>query len=53
MNGIIKIDGVDLNITDNGSHDYALASFSGYLGFTGELATQYGGNAGKNLSTVY
>ena len=43
MSGTIKIGGVELTISDNKSSDIAFASFSGYMGFTGELASKFGG----------
>jgi Ca2+-binding RTX toxin-like protein len=53
MSGVIKINGVELTISDNKSSDIALASFSGYLGFVGEIITQYGGSPGKTIGLVF
>jgi hypothetical protein len=53
MSGTIKIGGVELTISDNNSSDIALASFSGYMGFTGEIISQYGGIPGKIVGLVF
>jgi hypothetical protein len=42
MSGTIKILNEEVNLSDNKSQDIALASFSGYLGFVGEVSSQYG-----------
>ena len=54
MSGVIKIDGKGYELfSENSSSDIALSSFSGYLGFTGEIAAQYGGTPGKMVSVVF
>jgi len=52
MNGIIKLNGTELSISDNKSSDIALSSFSGYVGFVGEVSTRYGGTPGKTIGLV-
>jgi hypothetical protein len=52
MSGTIEINGVELKVSDNNSSDIALASFSGYLATTAELAKIYGGIPGKKIAIV-
>ncbi|RXJ69312.1 hypothetical protein CRV08_04700 [Halarcobacter ebronensis] len=40
-------------LSKNGSSDFALASFSGYMSFTGQMAEKYGGAPGKLTSVVF
>lgn len=53
MSGIIKIGDQNLTISDNKSADVGLASFSGFLGFVGEMSARYGGTPGKIIGLVY
>ncbi len=53
MSGSIKIMGVNVEIPENKSSDIALASFSGYLGFVGEMSSQYGGAPGKTIGLIF
>ncbi|PHQ64674.1 MAG: hypothetical protein COB99_08360, partial [Sulfurimonas sp.] len=47
MAGTIKILGEELSISDNNSSDFIISGYSGYMGFVGEVTTQYGGTPGK------
>lgn len=54
MSGFVKESGQEIKIfTENNSSDIALSSFSGYMGFTGEIAKQYGGTPGKTVGLVF
>lgn len=41
-----------LTNNDIASSDIAFSSFSGYIGFIGEVSAQYGGTPGKIISVV-
>jgi hypothetical protein len=53
MSGTIKVLNEEITISDNKSVDVALSSFSGYLGFAGEVAEQFGGTVGKTVGLVF
>lgn len=53
MSGTIEIQGEKLTISENKSSDIALSSFSGLIGFVGELSTSYGGTPGKIIGLIY
>lgn len=53
MSGSIKIMGADVTISENKSSDIALASFSGYIAFVGEMAARFGGTPGKTVGLVF
>jgi len=52
MAGTIKILGEELSISDNNNSDFIMSGYSGYMGFAGEIATQYGGSPGKIAGLV-
>lgn len=54
MSGLIEINGEEIEVfTENSTSDVALSAFSGYMGFTGEMASQYGGTPGKVVGLVF
>lgn len=53
MSGIARLGEFDVVIAENGSNDYANANFSGYLGYMGTIAQEYGGTAGRKVGLVF
>ena len=52
MAGNTNIFGVEIVISDNKAGDFITSGFSGYMGFVGEVSTQYGGGPGKVAGVV-
>jgi hypothetical protein len=52
MAGTINLLGEELSISKNTAGDYITAGYSGYMGFVGEVASQYGGAPGKIAGLV-
>jgi hypothetical protein len=47
MSGTVKILGEEITISENNNSDFIMSGYSGYMGFVGEVSSQYGGKNDK------